>query len=113
MPLVSSTTWSNHVTVGAGDHQARTLGVPEMRFADTRVTALESYLLAFPENSNAHINLPAFPAFAQDAFIGVLDALALVGFRSAQLADVGGNLAHDSACRCLRQPRGWRRSPSG
>ena len=51
---------SNHVTVGAGDHQARTLGGTGDALADTRVTALESYLLAFSENSNAHITYQPF-----------------------------------------------------
>ena len=64
------------MTVGAGDHQARTLGGTGDALADTRVTALESYLLAFSENSNAHITYQ-LSSLAQDAFIGVLDALAL------------------------------------
>ena len=52
----------SHSIVGdpEGDHQARTLGGTGDALADTRVTALESYLLAFSENSNAHITYQPF-----------------------------------------------------
>ena len=38
--------------------------------------------------------LPGLAGLAADDFAGVLDALALVGLRLAELADVGGHLAH-------------------
>ena len=41
------------------------------------------------------ISLTSLSGLAQDALVRVLDALALVGFRSAQLADVSGDLAND------------------
>ena len=52
----------NHMTVGTGDHQTRTLGSTENALAQAGVTTKTSDLLAFTENLYAHNHLPAFPA---------------------------------------------------
>ena len=50
----------NHVTVGTGDHQARTLRGTADALAQTSVTTLECDLLALTENLDAHITYQPF-----------------------------------------------------
>ena len=79
-----------NVPVGAVHGQAGALGRPVHLDADPRV-APEAQTGAV---ARACHYFAAFPALREHSFVGVAHALALVGLGLAELADVGGDLAH-------------------